>query len=412
MTQLDPLLPEAQVDPDSRPAVDWSTDPWDATDQTGSVERLRGDRRIVKWVVWASMAVAVVAILIAGFVGWWYLGKINPEGAPGDIQSFTVNEQDDLESVSLRLADAGLITDPDIFEWYVEREGGLELTPGYYEIRPNDHMGNVLGRLRTPPGQTYTKVTFPEGFTLSKMANRLDTSVDRLGADEFLAAATDGTIRATWQPSNVTSLEGLLFPDTYYVSNAESEGQVIERMIALMERVGDQEDIVNKSAALGRTEYETLIIASMIEREARVPEDRAKISRVIHNRLYISAVNPDEPLPLQIDATVLYGRDQAGLDPEMAFSQLRTIDTPYNTYMHTGLPPTPIAAPGRASIQAALNPAPNPPAGDPICAELANPTQCYYLYYVLADENGGHVFASEGWQHDRNVELARQAGLL
>ena len=82
MTQLDPLLPEAQVDPDSRPAVDWPTDPWDATDQTGSVERLRGDRRVVKWVVWASMAVAVVAILIAGAVGWWYLGKINPEGAP------------------------------------------------------------------------------------------------------------------------------------------------------------------------------------------------------------------------------------------------------------------------------------------------------------------------------------------
>lgn len=278
MTQLDPLLPEAQVDPDSRPAVDWSTDPWDATDQTGSVERLRGDRRYVKWIVWASMAVAIVAILIAGFVGWWYLGKINPEGAAGDVQSFTVNEQDDLESVAQRLADDGLITDPGIFEWYVEREGGLELTPGYYEIRPNDHMGNVLGRLRTPPGQTYSKVTFPEGFTLAKMATRLDTSVDRLTADEFLTAATDGSIRSAWQPLTVNSLEGLLFPDTYQVSNAESEGQVIERMIALMERVGDQEDIVNKSAALGRTEYETLIIASMIEREARVPEDRAKIS--------------------------------------------------------------------------------------------------------------------------------------
>jgi UPF0755 protein len=412
MTQLDPLLPEAQVDPDSRPAVDWPTDPWDATDRTGSVERLRAERRTLKWFIWASMAVGIIVILTAGAVGWWYLGKINPEGAPGEVQSFTVNDDDDVESIAQRLADDGLISDPGIFEWYVEREGGLELTPGYYEIRPNDHMGNVLGRLRTPPGQTYTKVTFPEGFTLTQMANRLDTSVDRLDAGRFLTVATDGSIRAGWQPITVSSLEGLLFPDTYEVSNAESEGQVIERMIALMERVGDQEDIVNKSAALGRTPYETLIIASMIEREARVPEDRAKISRVIHNRLYFSALNPDDPFLLQIDATVLYGRDQAGLDPEMPFSQLRTIDTPYNSYLRPGLPPTPIAAPGRASIQAALNPAPNPPAGDPICAELPNPTQCFYFYYVLADENGAHVFASELWQHERNVELARQAGLL
>ena len=412
MTQLDPLLPEAQIDPDSRPAVDWSSDPWDATDQTGSVERLRGQRRPLKWLIWASMAIAVVVILVAGAVGWWYLGKINPEGEPGDVVSFTVNADDDLESIALRLADEGLVSDPGIFEWYVEREGGLELTPGYYEIRPSDHMGNVLGRLRTPPGQTYTKVTFPEGFTLTKMADRLDTSVDRLAADEFLTVATDGSIRASWQPLTVTSLEGLLFPDTYQVSNAENEGQVIERMIAMMERVGDQEDIVNKSAALGRTEYETLIIASMIEREARVPEDRAKISRVIHNRLFFSQFNPDDPFPLQIDATVYYGRDQAGIDPEMRFSELRQIDGPYNTYLRPGLPPTPIAAPGRASIEAALNPAPNPPAGDPICAELANPTQCFYVYYVLADEDGSHVFASELWQQERNVELARQAGVL
>ena len=163
------------------------------------------------------------------------------------MQSFTVNDDDDLASVAERLADDGSISDADVFEWYVEREGGIELIPGYYEIRPNDHMGNVLGRLRTPTGQTYTKVTFPEGFTVSKMADRLQTSVDRLSAAEFLAAANSGTIRSSFQPLDVTSLEGMLFPDTYQVSNAEGEGQVLERMIALMERVGDQEDIVNRS---------------------------------------------------------------------------------------------------------------------------------------------------------------------
>jgi UPF0755 protein len=410
--RLDPLLPEAEVDPDSRPAVEWPTDPWDDTELTGSVERLRMQRRPIKWIVWFSMVIVVVAVLIGGAIGWWYLGKINPEGAPGDVQSFTVNEGDDLPAIAERLADEGLISDPDIFEWYADRDGGLEIIPGYYQIRPNDHMGNVLGRLRTPPAQTYAKVTFPEGFTVAKMAERLDSSIDRLSADEFMAAAGSGTLRSPFQPSEVASLEGMLFPDTYQVSNAESEAQVIERMIGLMERVAEQEDIVSRSAAFGRTPYETLVIASMIEREALVPEDRAKISRVIHNRLGIGALDPTRAMPLQIDATLLYGRDLAGLDPEMPFSQLRQIDGPYNTYLRTGLPPTPIANPGRASIRAALNPAPNPPAGDPICAELPDETNCLYLYYVIADDSGRHVFASEAWQHDRNVEAARQAGLL
>jgi UPF0755 protein len=408
--RLDPLLPEAQVDPDARPALDWQTDPWDATDRTGSVERLRRETRPLKWIVWIAMGVAIGAVLVAGGVAWWYLGRINPPGEPGAVQSFTVNEGDDLAAVAVRLEAAGLVSDAEVFEWYVERDGGLELIPGYYEIRPDDHMGNVLGRLRTPPGQTYTKVTFPEGFTLARMAERLDTSVERLTAEEFLAVAGDGSIRSSFQPLGVASLEGMLFPDTYQVSNAESEGQVIERMIALMERVGDQEDIVNRSAALGRTPYEMLIIASMIEREAKVPEDRAKISRVIHNRLFETALG--EPIPLQIDATVLYGAEVSGLDLELPFSTLRQIDTPWNSYTRLGLPATPIANPGRASIQAALNPAPNPSAGDPICVELPDPTKCTLRYYVIADENGGHVFASEAWQHERNVELARQAGLL
>ncbi len=410
MKQLDPLLPEAQVDPDTRPALDWPTDPWDDTDATGAVERLRRQSRPLKWVVWTAMVLGVVMVLIAGAVGWWYLGKINPAGAPGDVQSFTVEAGDDFEAVAARLEERGLISDAGVFEWYVEREGGLELEPGYYQLRPNDHMGNVLGRLRTPPGETYTKVTFPEGFTLPQMATRLDTSVDRLTADEFMAAANGGVIRSAWQPEGVTSLEGLLFPDTYQVSNAESEAQVIERMMAMMDRVGEQEDIVERSAANGVTPYQALIIASMIEREAKVPEDRAKIARVIYNRLGMAQFG--QPWLLQIDASVLYGRDQMGIDPELPFSELRLIDTPWNTYMHYGLPPTPIANPGRASIEAALNPAPNPPAGDPICQELGTGRGCTYMYYVIADANGGHVFAAEGWQQERNVELARQAGLL
>jgi UPF0755 protein len=201
----------------------------------------------------------------------------------------------------------------------------------------------------------------------------------------------------------VTSLEGLLFPDTYEVSNSENEGQVVERMVALMERVGRQEDLEARAAEFGYTPYQILIIASMIEREAKVPEDRAKIARVIYNRLGPFSQYPQ----LQIDATLRYGQD-----PELSIAELRQIDSPYNTYMHAGLPPTPIANPGRASIHAALNPAPNPPPGDPICRELPDPTNCPLYFYVLADAEGRHAFAATLEQHEANVAAARAAGLL
>jgi UPF0755 protein len=206
---------------------------------------------------------------------------------------------------------------------------------------------------------------------------------------------------STYRPPGVSSLEGLLFPDTYQVSNADNEAQVVERMVTLMERVVSQENLDTKAAILGISPYDILIIASMIEKEAKLDVDRPKIARVIYNRLFIG-------MPLQIDATLLYGQPK-GSSP----SALSEVDSPYNTYMHTGLPPTPIANPGRASIQAALNPSPNPSVGDPVCQVLPDPTQnCIYLYYVLADENGGHAFAVTLEQHEANVQRARDLGLL
>ena len=403
MTDLDPLLPEAQVDPDSRPAMDWPTDPWDATDQTGQVERLRRQTRPLKWAAYSAMWILVVVILIAGAVGWWYLGKINPSGDAGDLANIEVPENATLDTLNEQLLDDGFITDVRVWEQYVERNGGLEITPGFYQLRPNDHMGNVLARLKTPPAQTTTNVTFPEGFTIAQMGRRVEGVVERMDETEFIAAATSPSVVARWLPPGTGTLEGLLFPDTYSVSNAESEAQLIDRMISLMERVGEQEDLESKAAAMGYTPYEVLIVASMIEREAAVPEDRAKISRVILNRVAVSRFNPEEPFLLQIDAAVLYGRDQAGLDPNLNYAELRQIDTPWNTYIRPGLPATPIANPGRASIRAALNPAPNPAPGDPICKDLPNPSECYYFFYVLAAEDGSHAFAATFEQHEANI---------
>lgn len=380
----------------------WKHDPWDDPDQTDAlvVERPPRHRRPFKWFVWLLMFLALAAVVAVGVGGLWYTQQVNPKGDPGDPVTFTVNADDTVESIAERLEDTGLVTKAWVFEWYVDRHGGLELTPGYYQLRPNDHMGNLMRTLSIPPSQTFTKVTFPEGFTYAKMGKRLEDKVPRLSASEFGVAATDGAIRSIYLPEGVNSLEGLLFPDTYQVSNGETEAQVVQRMVDLMERVASQEDIEAKSKAMGLTPYQVLVVASLIEREAAVPEDRAKIARVIYNRLFFQ-------MPLQIDASLYYQQD-----PDLPFSELREIDTPYNTYLHSGLPPTPIANPGRASIEAALNPAPNPSLGDPICVDLPEETPCVYLYYVLADADGRHAFAATIEQHEANVERARELGLL
>lgn len=380
----------------------WRHDPWDDPDITDalSIERPRKNRRPFKWLVWLLMFVAMLAVVAVGVGGLWYTQQVNPKGDPGDPVTFTVNADDTIDTISERLEAQGLVTKAWVFRWYVERQGGLELTPGYYQLRPNDHMGNIMRTLSIPPSQTFTKVTFPEGFTYAKMGLRLADKVPRLSASRFGVAATDGTIRSIYSPPGVNSLEGLLFPDTYQVSNGETENQVVQRMVDLMERVASQEDMEAKAKEIGMTPYQVLTIASLIEREAAVPEDRPKIARVIYNRLFLD-------MPLQIDASLYYQQD-----PDTPFDELKALDTPYNTYLHHGLPPTPIANPGRASIEAALNPAPNPPLGDPICLDLPDEFPCLYLYYVLADEDGRHAFAATIEQHEANVQRARELGLL
>lgn len=402
MSSVRPDLVEDDIDHD--PALgrsDWAIDVWDQVGEVPAVEPLPRQNRIVKWVMWAVMALVIVLVLIAGWVGWWYVNQVRPDGEPGDPVAFTVEETDTLESVTARLQAAGLIVDGDVFKWYVEQKGGLELTPGYYQLPVNDHMGNVLARLRTPPAETYHRVTFPEGFTIEQMADRLAAEVPRFDREAFLERAHSPFVVSRLRPAGGTSLEGLLFPDTYQVSNADNEAQVVERMVALMERVAiDQEDILPEAEAMGLRPYDVLIVASMIEKEAKIDADRPKIARVIYNRLFIG-------MPLQIDATLLYGQPK-GSSP----SELSRIDGPYNTYMRDGLPPTPIANPGRASIRAALNPSPNPSPGDPICRELPADQECLYIYYVLANEEGGHAFAATREQHEANVAAARAAGLL
>ena len=385
---------------------DWHEDPWDASLGVGEVEPVRTQMRAAKWIGYGALALANLLIIVGGLYGWWYIRQANAPGEVGGPVEIVVAEGERLDALSDRLEAEGIVENAEFFERYVADHGGLEVTPGYYRLPTGDHVGNVLARLRTPPEETFIEINFPEGFTVGQIGARLAEELPQLSVDEFVAAASDVTIPAAFRPEGVTSAEGLLFPATYRVYNADSERQIVTRMVEQMERVGGQEEILAgpTGVAADYTPYQILTIASMIEREAKTEADRPMIARVIYNRLGVT-------MPLQIDATHNYNEPPEELAPDGAITRLREVDTPWNTFTNTGLPATPIANPGRASIEAALHPAPNPSPGSAECSGLpAN--ECQWLFYVLADEQGNHAFSVTAEQFEADRQAAADAGLL
>jgi UPF0755 protein len=218
--------------------------------------------------------------------------------------------------------------------------------------------------------------TFPEGLRIEQTATRAADQLG-IGRDNFIRAATSGRFALPpFLPEGTVSVEGFLFPSTYDFRPDVNADDVIERLIAQF----DEEAAAlpwDNAQALGLTEYEVVIVASLIEREARFPEDRANISAVIHNRLA-------KGMRLEIDATVQYALG----DWEPILIEDREVDSPYNTYRVDGLPPSPIASPGLAALEAALQPA-----------------DADYLYYVVIDAEGHHAFTDS---YDEFLRLVDQ----
>jgi cell division protein YceG involved in septum cleavage len=224
-----------------------------------------------------------------------------------------------------------------------------------------------------PPPPPVVKVLIPEGKTRAQIAQI--TASDGLKGSYAAASGRSSLLNpdAYGAPRGTNSLEGFLFPATYDMDVGAPVGRLVEeQLIAFRENFGAAE--VARARALHVTPYQLLIVASMVEREAQIPGDRAKIAAVIYNRLA-------QGMPLGIDASIYYAVELASGIPtythELTEAQLH-IDSPYNTRTHVGLPPTPISNPGVASIEAA-----------------AHPAHVSYLYYVAgADGCGEQVFSN------------------
>lgn len=337
--------------------------------------RPRAGRRILI----IAIAVLAAAVLSAGL---WYRGALG--GSPGgEPITFVVEPGATARSIVQGLEERGIIRSAFAMRLYLKLHGqGSALKPGVYELSEDLGVEAALGELLEGVPLETVRFTIPEGKTLSEIADIVaaNTPIDRA---HFLAAAKPAKHRPRFLPAKARTLEGALFPDTYEIEVDATADEVVQLMIDRFEQVLDGLPL-GRAKRLGVSTYQAVIIASLIEREARIERDRPLIASVIYNRLAV-------PMKLQIDATVQYAlfrRD--GEYADIVYFEDLEIDSPYNTYRIDGLPPTPIAVPGEAALRAALKPA-----------------DTDYLYYVACGNDGGHAFGRSGSEHQANIERCR-----
>lgn len=337
------------------------------------------------------IVVAVVVLLLVGGAGAgagvvWFRSEVDPGGPAGAPVELEVPRGSSTQRIAVLLERAGVVKSARSFRLYVKVRGAGPFQAGRYSLRRRASFDDVIAALEKGPEIAYQRLTVPEGLTLRQVAALVERLPGRSAA-RFLEVAAAGRVRSRFQPAASTSLEGLLLPETYNFEAKDDEEAILERMVRAFDEAAAEAGI-DSVAADGRVDpYQAIVVASLVEREARVSEDRAMVARVVYNRL-------ERKMLLQVDATVVYALGRPGERGVRVLFKDLEIDSPYNTYKRPGLPPTPIASPGRASLRAAVQPAPGP-----------------WLYYVVVEADGRHAFATTLAEHNRNIALAASRGL-
>jgi len=377
----EPSAPTTKTQP-RRPPVEEDDEFWGEPVDDGGPAPADGTRRRRR--TFLALGIVLVPIVLVLAAGAWFLYQLNPPGDPGKRVSVEVPRRTGNAAIGDLLEDKGVIGSSRAFQIYVGVTGAGPFDPGHYRMRESLGVREAVNVLKSGPAKgAEFQLMLPPGLTLAEVADRVGTLRGH-SRDGFLQVAQSGVVRSKYQPPEVTSLEGLLYPDTYFVSKDETDEKILARLVSAFDRRADEVGLSEPNAA-GLISYQTIVVASLVEREAKLDEDRPLISAVIHNRLAAGT-------PLQIDATVCFAKGGCTESPTAADLAL---DSPYNTYKIAGLPPTPISSVTLKSLLAAQHPSPEP-----------------YLYYVLSDKNGKHKFATTQEEHERNVEAARQKGLL
>lgn len=325
-----------------------------------------------------GILVGLVAVVALGAFLYVRSLGVNVASDPGREVEIVIPSGSTSQEIGQILEDKGVIDSATGFRIAAYLEGGAEdIQAGRYEIATGLSANDALATLvETGPIVEFVNVTFPEGSWLTDFASVLDEKT-HIDGDEFLKLVTTGKVNSKYRPPDVDTMEGLLFPSTYQIVDSDDAASVANRLASEFEKQVDSLDF-SAAEALGVTPYEAITIASMIEAEAVLDDERPMVARVIYNRIA-------EGMTLGIDATVQYAIGEH--KEELTLTDL-DVDSPYNTRKFTGIPPTPIGAPGLASLEAALQPADGP-----------------WLYYVLNDCEGHHAFSESYAEFLQNKEV-------
>ena len=258
------------------------------------------------------------------------------------------------------------------------------LQPGFYEVRERMSAVAALDLLLDPASRVVGRVTVPEGRTVAQTLETIAEATE-IPLEDLRAAARD--VGRLGLPSYAQGqLEGFLFPATYEVQPGTTAVQVLTMMVDRFEQAAQTTGLEQGARELGLSPYEVVIVASLIEREVKRDEEYGQVARVVYNRL-------EQDIPLGIDAAVLYGVGKTA-GGEVTASDLAQ-DTPYENRRQTGLPPTPIASPGEATLRGALN-----------------PTDGDILYYVLASKDGRTFFTDDYQEFLDQRDRSRAEGVF
>lgn len=340
---------------------------------------------------WPIVIAALVALMGLGALGsvLWYRQMLEPVNVDSQTTvRIDIKEGSSLDAITSQLEEKQLIKNSFAFSVYVRLHGvGGKFQSGVYSVKPSQNVAEIVSHLTSGKSDEIS-ITFYPGATLDTKAKNSDGR--EVASVLKKAGFSDGDIRRAFTTAydspifsgrpDGAGLEGYIFGETFYISPDEKAEQVVQRSLNQFEKIAKQYDLEAKFRARGLTLYQGITLASVVQKEsigcgagATSCDDMRQIASVFYNRMKKNMV-------LGSDVTYQYAADKTGA------TRTPTLDSPYNTRIHQGLPPGPIAVPSVAALNA-----------------VANPAETGYLYFLSGDDDKTY-FGTTNEEHDRNIK--------